>query len=118
MMAAAAPTPAKPFGMNGDQLAGFTANAPTAMKNSTTAILIATIMLVTRALSLMPMINKTGSASTISAAGRLMMPPSKGVLMSATGRGMPTLSMILTRSTENPIEPATQAQPYSNARFQ
>src|SRR5207245_1459044 len=88
MTAAAAPTPAKPFGMNGDQLAGSTAKAPAAMKNSTTATLIVTITLVTRALSLIPSTSKPVKASTIRVAGKLMSPPSYGALVSsARGRG-------------------------------
>src|ERR1700709_2389428 len=52
--AAAPSTPLQPLGMNGCQFAGVTWNTPTPITISTTATLIATMMLFTRADSLMP----------------------------------------------------------------
>src|SRR3989442_14266755 len=118
MTAAAAPTPAKPFGMNGDQLAGSTAKAPAAMKNSTTATLIVTITLVTRALSLIPSTSKPVKASTIRVAGKLMSPPSYGALVSSAGSGMPIRSSMLTKDPDQPRATAPQAIPYSSTRAQ
>src|ERR1700709_2950920 len=54
MTAAAPNTPLQPLGMNGCQFSGVTWNTPTPITISTTATLIATIMLFTRADSLIP----------------------------------------------------------------
>src|ERR1700722_19632800 len=55
--AAAPNTPFQPFGMNGCQFAGVTWNTPTPITITTTATLIATITLFTRADSLIPIDN-------------------------------------------------------------
>src|SRR2546428_11749675 len=114
MTAAAAPTPANPFGMKGDQLAGSTAKVPTAMKNRTTAILIVTITLVTLALSSIPITSRPVNASTIRDAGKLMRPPSYGALISGAGRRTPIPSRTLTKHPDQPTDTAPQALPHSH----
>src|ERR1700721_1218192 len=71
MMAAAPNTPDQPFGMNGCQFAGVTWNTPTATTSRTTVTLIATITLLTRVDSLMPMDNSAVIAIITRNAGRL-----------------------------------------------
>src|SRR5206468_11367679 len=118
MTAAAAPTPANPFGMKGDQLAGSTAKAPTAMKNRTTATLIVTITLVTLALSLIPITSRPVNASTFRDAGKLMKPPSYGALISGAGMLTPIRSRTLTKYPDQPMDTAPHAIPYSSTRAQ
>ena len=76
-MAAAAPTPAKPKGMNGDQLAVSTEDTPTVMKNAITASLMMTMAQVALALSFTPTIKMPVTKRTMIAAGIFAIPPSE-----------------------------------------
>src|ERR1700716_1609852 len=71
-MAAPLMTPAKPFGTNGCQFVGFTTNAPKAIKKTTTATLMITIIVFAAALSRVLLMSNAVIAVAISSAGMLM----------------------------------------------
>ena len=92
-------TPLKPNGKNGDQLTGLIWEEPTAIKMITVTSLINTMMVVKRALSLMPMISMAVNKSTTSIAGRFMSAPGTvpGAFEHQTGMVTPAACMILTK---------------------
>ncbi|OPZ56159.1 MAG: hypothetical protein BWY89_01158 [Bacteroidetes bacterium ADurb.BinA012] len=70
-MAAPVITPVQPKGMNGFQFSGLMKKSPSIMKNRITASLMKTIMLLTFALSFMPITSRVVIMPTIISAGRL-----------------------------------------------
>src|SRR5471032_1655788 len=120
--AAAPNTPFQPLGMNGCQFAGVTWNTPTPITISTTATLIATITLFTRADSLIPIDSSDVIAIMTRNAGRLNSVKcpgtAPGAAVSATGNEMPKPDSSDCRYPDQPTDTAEVANPYSSIRSQ
>src|SRR5574340_473746 len=110
-MAAAAPTPAKPKGMNGDQLALSIDEAPTVIKNAITASLMRTMVQVARALSFTPTTKIPVTRRTMIAAGRFAIPPSvPGAWVAQYGSSMlQSFRMAAAVPEPAPVVPAAEA---------
>src|SRR5437588_7680025 len=89
MIAAPPKTPPAPKGRNGVQLAGLIWPKPTMRKNTITASLIVTMMLLILALSEVPRISRAVITKMMRKAGRLMIPPAKGEAVSDLGNTIP-----------------------------
>src|SRR3954464_12301450 len=89
--------------MKGCQLAVLMCGAATAMKITTAASLTNTIAVLNLADSLTPTESSNDSNSTMTMAGTLAMPPSRGAWVSAGGRCMPINSRILPKYPDQPM---------------
>ena len=108
--------PETPNGAKGCQFAGLTWPIPMTMKNSTTASLMVTMILLTVLLSCVPRMSSAVMSKMMRAAGKLMTPPSKGFVASALGRCSPNVA--LRKSEKYPDQPmATVAAPSAYSRM-
>ena len=117
--AAAVVTPWNPLGENGVRLSALNAVKASARNSSSTTSLTSTMIVLARALSLIPTISSAVTASTRNAAGRLTVPPSPGGSLSALGRVTPNSeSSRLLRYCPQPTATAATDTPYSRMRSQ
>src|SRR2546426_6283045 len=113
-------------GMNGCQLAGFTACAANTMNSTTTASLMKTMTLLVVADSLMPMTSSVVTRAMMTTAGRLntavMLVPSAHLTTvprapdSAHGTSSPTSCRNDTTYPDQPIATVTAPRAYSSTR--
>ena len=121
MIDAAVTVPANPSPStkNGSKLSAVKAVMPSTMKSASTASLIATMIVLVRAVSRTPIISTPATARTRKAAGRLTVPPSPGGLLIASGRLTPKrLSSSSLKYWPQPTATPAIETPYSRIRSQ
>src|SRR5919112_5646066 len=117
--AAAVLTPLKPCGMNGWMLSDLNAVNARIRNSTSTLSLISTITVLALALSFTPRMSTAATASTRNAAGTLMMPPSPGGWVIASGSVTPnSVSSSSLRYSPQPTATAATDTPYSRIRSQ
>ena len=117
MTPAAVITPLKPPGANGVKFAEFQPVTPITMNSTSTASLMTTMVALTFADSLVPLISSSAHSATSTTAGRLRMPPDSGEFEIASGSCTPnTLPSSWLRYSDQPTATAAAETPYSRSR--
>ena len=113
------PPKPSPSTKNGLKLSLLKAVMPSTMNSASTTSLIATMIVLARAVSRTPIISTAATASTRKAAGRFTVPPSPGGLASASGSERPNrLSSSSLKYWPQPTATPAIDTPYSRIRSQ